>query len=580
MTAVHDARVSGRITFVIPTRNNERTIAACVASAHNQTGDVEVLVVDNHSSDATAELARSHGADRVLIGGPERSAQRNLGFGISTGEVVVFIDSDMVVEDGVACHLRTLFADPDLGAAVLPETSFGVGYLAQCRALEKRLYLGRASAEAARAFRASAFEAVSGYDEDNCGFEDYELADRVRDAGWPSDRTPRGVRHDEGRVNLRSLWHKKRYYGSNWPSYAATRSGHGRLRRFPLRPGLLAADAPHVPGLVLLKLVDLSGLVVGRLWSPHPRRRGNATPTPWRRGLALGLIRAVRRLLRGTFVQRLCITTWCYRRVARVAAGSHRNLQVTFRGLDLLAPAADITITPTLATGDYERTAIDAFFRLLPRGGTVLDVGANIGVHSLLAAKAVGPQGTVVAFEPIRENRELASLNAARNCIANIRMIDKAVGNTEGQLTLYRSRADCGTHSAGLSSGTPERVEVVRLEDWVFREGLNSIDALKIDVEGFDGFVLDGALQLVSAWRPVILIEYVPRQLAACGDDPDRVARMLLRLPGTCFAVDERRRHLVAVTTVNELASALGPAGGNVIVTSATEFLTDLIHPA
>ncbi|MGQ0431766.1 MAG: FkbM family methyltransferase, partial [Microthrixaceae bacterium] len=308
-------------------------------------------------------------------------------------------------------------------------------------------------------------------------------------------------------------------------------------------------------------------------------RRREASPATWTRELALGVIRAARWLLRGTFVQRLGITTWCYRRVARLAAGSQRNIPVTFRGLDLLAPAADVTITPTLATGDYERTAIDAFIRLVPTGGTVVDVGANIGVLSLLAARAVGPRGTVFAFEPIRQNRDLASSNAARNGIANIRMIDKAVGDTEGLLTLYRSEADCGTHSAGLASGTPERVEVVRLEDWVSREGLTSIAALKIDVEGFDGFVLDGARRLVIAWRPVILIEYVPRQLAACGDDPDRVARMLLRLPGTCFAVDERRRQLVPVTTVKELRSALGAAGGNVLIAPATDLLDDLIHP-
>lgn len=337
------------------------------------------------------------------------------------------------------------------------------------------------------------------------------------------------------------------------------------------------AGAGRAGGWGVIALLTTMAFPLGR--SRRLRRRGDASPTTRRRALALGVIRVARRLLRGTFLQRLAITTWCYRRVARVAAGARRDVQVAFRGLDLLAPAADITITPTLATGDYERTAIDAFIRLLPTGGTVVDVGANIGVLSLLAAKAVGPRGTVVAFEPIRQNRELAASNAARNGIANVRMVDKAVGDTEGQLTLYRSDSDCGTHSARPSSGTSERVEVVRLDGWVSREGLTSIAALKIDVEGFDGFVLDGARRSVLAWRPVILVEYVPRQLAACGDDPDRVARVLLELPGACLAVDERRRQLVPVATVKELRSALGAAGGNVLVAPATELLDDLIRP-
>jgi glycosyltransferase involved in cell wall biosynthesis len=261
-------RVAGRVSVVIPTRDNERTIGACVASARGQTGDVEVIVVDNHSSDHTVELARRAGADQVVPGGPERSAQRNRGLAISTGEIVVFVDSDMVMEPGVAESLRELFATyPHLGGAVLPETAFGEGYLAGCRALEKRMYLGAAGAEAARAFRASVLDRVGGYDEAITGFEDYELADRVRDAGWPIGRAGAGVRHDEGRVRLGPLWRKKRYYGTWWEPWAGNGNHHQhrrRLWRVP-RPRLRSADVAYLPGLVLLKLVDLSGLAAGHL---------------------------------------------------------------------------------------------------------------------------------------------------------------------------------------------------------------------------------------------------------------------------------------------------------------------------
>lgn len=267
-------RVRDRVSFVIPTHNNERTIKACVTSAAAQSGDIEVIVVDNQSSDATPELASGSGADRVLIAGPERSAQRNRGFEASTGEIVVFIDSDMVVEDRVAPNLRAAFRDVSVGAAVLPETAFGLGYLAQCRALEKRLYLGVASAEAARAFRASILAEIGGYDEAYFGFEDYELADRVQAAGWALGRSHAGVRHDEGRVQLRALWHKKRYYGSQWRLSSTQQIENGRLRRFPFRPGVLLSDAVHVPGLVLLKIVDLTGLTAGHLGARRGRPDG------------------------------------------------------------------------------------------------------------------------------------------------------------------------------------------------------------------------------------------------------------------------------------------------------------------
>lgn len=263
-------RIPGRISFVIPTRNNQRTIAACVSSAATQTGDVEVLVVDNHSNDGTARSARAAGADVVIVAGPERSAQRNRGFEASTGEVVVFIDSDMVLEPGLSDALRGVFTDEDVAGAVLPEAAFGEGYLAASRALEKRLALGDPVVEAARAFRAEVLEQVGGYEERFFGFEDYELADRASMAGRIS-RSAIGVRHDEGRITVSALLRKKHYYGTQWSQARVGLRPH-RMHRRRIPASVLVHDASHVPGLVLLKAVDSLGLLAGAADSALRRR--------------------------------------------------------------------------------------------------------------------------------------------------------------------------------------------------------------------------------------------------------------------------------------------------------------------
>ncbi len=68
------------VSFVVPTRNSARTIAACVMSLRKQSyADVEIVVVDNDSTDGTAQRAAAAGADRVVVAGPERCAQRNRG---------------------------------------------------------------------------------------------------------------------------------------------------------------------------------------------------------------------------------------------------------------------------------------------------------------------------------------------------------------------------------------------------------------------------------------------------------------------------------------------------------------------
>ena len=85
---------------------------------------------------------------------------------MASGEAVVFVDSDMVLDPDVAAESLAILADrPELGALVIPERSFGPGFLAASRALEKELYLGADGVEAARVFRRRAFAATDGYDE-------------------------------------------------------------------------------------------------------------------------------------------------------------------------------------------------------------------------------------------------------------------------------------------------------------------------------------------------------------------------------------------------------------------------------
>jgi len=260
------------LSVVIPSYNTRDLMEQALRTVQEASGKirVEVIVVDNNSEDGTYDFAGAAGAHCCLVAGPERSAQRNRGWQASTGEYVVFIDSDMVLRPGLADGVRSAFDDaPSTGALVLPELAFGDGYLAACRGLEKRAYLGDRRAEAARAFRATVLDDVGGYNETVFGFEDFELADRVENAEWILGRAGVGVDHDEGRISLVALFRKKRYYGTMF-SHVHPRSGEvhfdwsrrgGRAWR-----GLLSEmvhDPLHAPGLVLLKTVDVAGLFVG-----------------------------------------------------------------------------------------------------------------------------------------------------------------------------------------------------------------------------------------------------------------------------------------------------------------------------
>lgn len=258
--------VAGRLTVVVPTRNSARTLRATLESVRAQTHpDVELIVVDNASGDETERIAAEL-ADRIERWGPERSAQRNRGWLAASGELVLFLDSDLALEPEVAEEAVALFrADAGLGAAVVPEHAHGVGFLASCRALEKRLYLGDGDVEAARIFRRSVLLEVGGYDERMTGFEDWELPDRVEAAGHALGRLRSCAWHDEGRVRLRQAFRKKRYYGRDLARYLAVRPARRRLLRpgFVARPRLLARSPHLAAGLAVLKGVEGAGILLG-----------------------------------------------------------------------------------------------------------------------------------------------------------------------------------------------------------------------------------------------------------------------------------------------------------------------------
>ena len=256
------------VSFIVPTFNSARTVTACVRSLRSQTHpDVEILVVDNNSRDDTASRARDAGADRVIIAGPERCAQRNRGAAESLGGIIVFIDSDMVMEPALASQIvARLESCPELGALIIPEQSFGDGFWTRCRVLEKSLYIGNESVEAARAFRRAAFESVGGWNVNLTAAEDWDLDDRIRAAGVQVGRVEAFIWHDEGRLRLRGTFGKKRYYGQWIAAYLdAHENGARRIRRSGLldRKRDLLRHPILTTGMVTLKSFEAAGIVAG-----------------------------------------------------------------------------------------------------------------------------------------------------------------------------------------------------------------------------------------------------------------------------------------------------------------------------
>jgi len=152
-----------------------------------------------------------------------------------------------------------------------------------------------------------------------------------------------------------------------------------------------------------------------------------------------------------------------------------------------------------------------------------IDVGANIGYFTCLMSKLAGPSGKVLAIEPEPQNLALLEQNIKMNNLTNVMVHACALGASEGfaMLGLYKA-ANRGRHSI-VNHDAKSQIEVpVKTLDALARAAGENIDwwsFVKIDVEGYEGFVLDGAKETLPRVETLVM-EYSPALLRAAGRDP------------------------------------------------------------
>ncbi len=208
--------------------------------------------------------------------------------------------------------------------------------------------------------------------------------------------------------------------------------------------------------------------------------------------------------------------------------------------------------------GRWEETETRLFSSIVKEGMTVVDVGANVGYYTLLAARLVGKSGTVFAFEPSPENFALLQRNVEANGYRNVICVPKAVSNRCGtaKLTLYE--ASSGGHSLSEFRGGSRFVEVetVSLDEY-FANRREAISVLKMDTEGAEMTILDGMRNVLSSNPHLALMtEFFPYAIKSFGHSPEEYVRRLashgfriypiLENHGTTEPLDfERLKHLL-----------------------------------
>jgi len=191
-----------------------------------------------------------------------------------------------------------------------------------------------------------------------------------------------------------------------------------------------------------------------------------------------------------------------------------------FDGLRIYVYPGNEISRAVFLTGLYEPNEFFWLNKALERGNTFIDIGANMGLYSLFAARKVGPSGLVIAIEPSSRDFERLRSHVELNRLTNVRLLQIAASDRKGEARLLVAPDEKAGHNTlgyfGYDRVAPKAIETVRLErvdDVVRLAGLQKVDFVKLDVEGAEFRVLQGAQDTLRLSHPTILLELSDRTL-------------------------------------------------------------------
>ncbi len=174
------------VSVIVPTKNSAAFIDACLKSIHDQTyKNIEIIVVDNSSTDATQEIARRY-TNKVFTKGPERSAQVNYGVEKSAGEYIYKVDSDFTLDSEVVNECISEIKKGFDAVVVHNSPDTSVSWIAKIRKFEVDMYKYNLTHSSARFVKKVVFLNIGGFNEKITAGEDYDFQNKLNRKDYKS----------------------------------------------------------------------------------------------------------------------------------------------------------------------------------------------------------------------------------------------------------------------------------------------------------------------------------------------------------------------------------------------------------
>lgn len=295
----NEAQTVPLVSVIIACKNSANHFARCLTSVRNQSyRHIEIIVVDNFSTDGTFEIADEH-ADLAFRAGPERSTQFNLGFARARGELIYRIGPDYVLDsDVIEKCVKAISSGFD--AVAVHNRSVGESIWARVRYLERESYRNDQSIVAVRFMKSEVFAALGGFDTTLVAGEDFDLHNRLVAAGYSWCHVDAVENHVGEPLSLLDVWNKFYYYGRTIRRYQRKNPRIARQQLRFFRPSFRGTRPPFFSNpkvviafyvyLVVKHAAGLAGVVRGapreldREAAPLPARSAEGSGSETSRG--------------------------------------------------------------------------------------------------------------------------------------------------------------------------------------------------------------------------------------------------------------------------------------------------------